>query len=125
MGITLKKQQGLTLISLIFVLGLIAFFVLLTFKIGPIYMQHGKVTHALETLKNRPDIQNQSKRDVWNSLNRQFGMDYIDHVKKRNVIITSNYGYLKVQIIYHVKVPLVANLSIWVDFDDSIEIGTK
>lgn len=120
-----KKQQGLTLISLIFILGFIAVIVLLVFKIVPIYMEHGKVTHALETLKNRPDIQNQSKRAIWNSLSKQFGMNYIYHVKKEHVKITSTHGYLKVQIIYHVKVLLVANLSAWVDFDDSIEIGTK
>jgi type II secretory pathway pseudopilin PulG len=33
-----KKQQGLTLISLIFVLGLIGFFTLLALKVGPTYM---------------------------------------------------------------------------------------
>lgn len=119
-----KKQQGMTLISLILVLGLIAFFVLLGFKIGPIYMEHGKVTHALATLKNRPDIENRSKYEVWLSLKKQFGMNYVYHIKKENVIITSRHGYLKVQIKYHVKQPLVANLSVWVDFDDSIEVGS-
>ena len=121
---TYKKQQGLTLISLIFILGLIAFFTLLALKVGPIYMEHGKVTHALQTLKNRPDIQNKSKREVWSSLNKQFGMNYVYHIKKENVKITSHPGYLKVQIKYHVKQLLAANLSVWVDFDNTIEVGT-
>ena len=119
-----KKQQGLTLISLIFVLGLIAFFVLLGFKVGPIYMEHAKVTHALSSLKNQPDIENKSKRYIWNSLNKQMGMDYIYHIKKEHVKITSSHGYMKVQIKYHVKQLLVENLSVWVDFDNSVEVGT-
>ena len=122
---TYKKQQGLTLISITFILGLIAFFTLLVFKVGPIYLEHSKVTHALETLKNRPDIENQSKRAVWYSLDKQFGMNYVYHIKKEDVKITSRHGYLKVQIKYHVKELLVANLSVWVDFDNSIEVGSK
>jgi len=120
-----KKQQGLTLISLIFILGIIGFFVLIALRVAPIYMEHGKVTHALETIKNRPDIQHQSKLSVWHTLNKQFGMNYIYHIKRKDVEITSRGGYLKVQIIYHVKQQFIGNLSIWVDFDNSIEVGTR
>ncbi|NOQ13518.1 MAG: DUF4845 domain-containing protein [Methyloprofundus sp.] len=119
-----KKQQGLTFISLIFVLGLIAFFVLLGLKVVPIYTEHAKVTHALATLENKPGIENKSKRDIWNMLNKQFGMDYVYHIKQKHVKITSSYGYMKVRIKYHVKEQLIANLSVWVDFDNSIEVGT-
>ena len=120
---TTKKQQGLTLISLTFVLGLIAFFTLLVLKIGPIYMNHSKVVHALETVKNRTDIADKSKREVWRSLTKQFDMNYVDHIKKENVKIASRHGYLKIEIKYHVKELIMYNLSVWVDFDNSVEVG--
>ena len=120
-----KKQQGITLISLILTLGLIAFFTLLVLKVSPIYMNHSKVVHALETLKHRTDIEHKSKRQVWISLQKQFNMNYVYDVKKKDVKITSRAGYLKVQIVYHVKELLVGNLSVWVDFDNSIEVGVK
>jgi len=120
-----KKQQGMTLISLILVLGLIAFFTLLVLKISPIYMDHSKVVHALETLKHRTDIEKKSKTEVWRSLSKQFNMNYVYDVKKKHVKITSRANYLKVQIVYHTKVLLVGNLSAWADFDDSIEVGSK
>ena len=124
MQTTYKKQQGITLISLILILGLIAFFTLLVLKVSPIYMNHSKVVHALETVKNRTDIEKKSKREVWISLEKQFGMNYVYDIKKKHVKITSRANYLKVQIIYHTKVLLFANLSVWVDFDDSVEVGT-
>ncbi|BCG63376.1 MAG: hypothetical protein methR_P1085 [Methyloprofundus sp.] len=120
---TNKHQQGITLISLIFLLGLIAFFTLLVLKIAPIYMDHSKVVHSLESLKRRPDIERQSKQAVWVSLSKQFNIAYVSHIKKKDVTITSRARYLKVQIIYHVKQPLFGNLSVWVDFDNSIEVG--
>ena len=118
-----KKQQGLTLISFFFLMGLIGFFVMLALKVGPIYMDHSKVVHSLESLKNRTDIEHNTKREVWTLLLKQLSMNYISHIKKENVRITSRTNYLKVQIAYHVKQPLFGNLSVWVDFDNAIEVG--
>jgi hypothetical protein len=47
-------------------------------------------------------------------------MNYVYDVKKRNVKITSRNGYLKVQIVYHIKKLIFGNLSVWVDFDELI-----
>ena len=118
-----KKQQGLTLISFFFLMILIGFFVMLALKVGPIYMDHSKVIHSLEALKSRADIEHHSKREIWTLLRKQLEMNYISHIKKENVKITSRTNYLKVQIIYHVKEPLFGNLSVWVDFDNAIEVG--
>lgn len=120
-----KLQKGMTLISFILVMGIIAFFTLITLKVGPIYMNHSKVVHALETLKNRPDIEEASKHEVWILLSKQFNMNYIENVTKKDVKITSRPGYLKVQIVYFVKKPFIDTLSIWVDFDNMIEVGTE
>jgi flagellar basal body-associated protein FliL len=118
-----KKQRGITLISLILLLGLIAFFTLLVLKIAPIYMDHNKVVHSLESLKRRPGIEKQSKQSVWIALNKQFNIAYVTNIKKNNVTITSRARYVKVRIAYHVKQPIIGNLSVWVDFDNSIEVG--
>jgi Tfp pilus assembly protein PilE len=122
---THKNQKGMTLISFIVAMVIIAFFTMIILKVGPIYMNHSKVVHALETLKNRPDIEEASKHDVWISLSKQFNMNYIANVTKKDVKITSRPGYLKVQIVYFVKVPFIDTLSIWVDFDNTIEVGTE
>ncbi len=120
-----QKQQGLTLISLIFVLGLIGFFTLLALKVGPIYIEHNKVVQALESLKRHPNIENESKRAVWITLSKQFSMNYVYDIKRKDVKITSRPGYLKVKIVYHTKQLLLANLSVWVDFDNEIEVGKQ
>ena len=121
-----NKQQGMTLISLVFVLTILGFLVLCALKAVPIYMNHGKVVHALESLKNRPDIETKSKREIWRSLQKQFDMNYIKAIKKEDVIITkASGGYLKVQIKYHVKEPFIQNLSLWADFDDFVEVGSQ
>lgn len=125
MNLSPKHQQGLTLISLIFVLGLIGFFVLLTLKIVPIYLDHGKVQSALAALKETPGIQEKSEAEIRESLNKRFNINYVYDVTKDDIKVVKHGEYLKVDIEYETVVKLVANLSVLAEFHDSFEVGQE
>ena len=120
-----ERQRGLTLISLIFVLGLIAFFTLLILKIAPIYIEHSKVVNSLAALKQTTDIQTKSKAEVWSVLDKRFNLNYVYDVTKNDVKITKRGTYLKVEIEYEVVKKMIGNLSVLVEFDDMIEVGVE
>lgn len=119
----LKHQQGLTLISLIMLLVFIGSMALLIMKILPIYLDHNKVANALNQVKQIEGIQNQSDFDIKNSFAKKFNMNYVYDVKPEDIRITKSGGYLKVSIEYEVVEPIVGNLSVLVQFDDSFEVG--
>lgn len=125
MNISPKRQQGLTFISLVFVLGFIATIVLLAFKIGPIYLDHNKVVSALAEMEKTPDIEEQSEAQIRDSLNKRFNMNYVYDVTQDDITITKQGDYLKVAIEYEVVKPLVGNLSALVEFNDVIEAGQQ
>lgn len=120
-----KPQQGLTLISTIFVLGLLAFFILLIFKVAPIYIDHSKVSNALAEIKALPDIQNKSATEIRSSLDKQFNMNYVYDVTQEDIEVVKHGTYLKVKIEYEVVKKLVANLSLLAEFNDVIEVGQE
>jgi hypothetical protein len=125
MNVSPKRQQGLTFISLVFVLGLIAFFVLLGLKIGPIYLDHSKVVSALEEIKKNSDIEEQSEAEIRDSLRKRFNMNYVNDVTQDEIKITKYQDYLRVAIEYEVVKEIAGNLSVLVEFDDAIEVGQK
>jgi len=125
MNLPLKHQQGLTLISLIFILGLIGFFVMLTLKIVPIYLDHGKVKSALEALKATPELQTKSEYEIRDSLNKRFSINYVYDVKPENIKVIRHGNYVKVDIEYETVVKLVSNLSALAEFHDTIEAGQE
>lgn len=125
MNLTSKRQQGLTLISLVFVLGLIGFFTLLTLKIVPIYLDHGKVKSALEALKQMPDLQTKSEFEIRDSLTKRFNINYVYDVKQDDITVVRHGDYVKVDIEYETVVKLVGNLSALAEFHDSFEVGQK
>ena len=118
-----KHQQGLTFISLIFVLALIGFFVLLGLKIGPIYLNHSKVVSALAEIEKTPDIEEQSEAEIRGSLNKRFDINYVDDVTQDDIKVTRQNDYLKVAIEYEVVTKIAGNLSVLVEFNDVIEVG--
>ncbi len=117
----MKKQQGLTLISIVFILVFICTVVLLVLKIAPIYMNHGKVVNALEALEAMPEIKSMSKRQIETSLSKRFNLNYVEDVTLDDVEIVKQPDYLSVRISYEVVQPIIGNLSVLVDFDDGFE----
>ena len=118
-----RHQQGLTFISLVFILALIAFFVLLGLKIGPIYLNHSKVVSALAEIEKTPDIEEQSEAEIRGSLNKRFDINYVDDVTQDDIKVTRQNDYLKVAIEYEVVTKIAGNLSVLVEFNDVIEVG--
>jgi hypothetical protein len=125
MNLPPERQQGLTLISLVFVLGLIGFFTLLTLKIVPIYLDHGKVKSALAALKESPDIKTLSEPEIRQSLSKRFNINYVYDVTPDEIKVIKHGDYLKVDIEYETVVKLVSNLSVLAEFHDSFEVGEK
>ena len=125
MIVSSKHQQGLTFISLVFILGLIAFFVLLGLKIGPIYLNHSKVVSTLSELKRTPDIEYQSESEIRNSLSKRFNFNYVNDVTQENITITRHENYLKIVIEYEVVKNIAGNLSVLITFNDVMEVNKQ
>lgn len=118
-----KKQQGLTFISIAALLGLLAFFVLLFLKVGPIYLNHSKVVDALYDVEKMGGLETLSKREIYTSFSKRFDMNYVTNVSKDDITITKHDGYLKVEIEYERVEKLFFNLSALVEFYDFFEVG--
>jgi hypothetical protein len=121
---SLKKQQGMTLISMSCIAIVIISMFLLALNVTPIYMDHGKVTGALDSIKSNTEARNESPEQLNNRLFKMFSVNNIDVVTKDNVTITrEDSGITKIHIRYEVVKKVVGNASILVEFDDTVDIG--
>jgi hypothetical protein len=124
MKASLKKQQGMTMISIICIAVVVISIFLLTLSIVPIYMDHGKVTGALDALKNNPEVKGESPEQISSRLFKILSINNIDDmITKDNVSIgKEDNGGTKIHIEYEVTKKLVSNASILVQFDDTVII---
>jgi hypothetical protein len=118
-----NHQKGLTFITIMIILGLIAFFVTLGLKVGPIYMNHSKVQNTLTAIKEMPGIENMSKREIALSISKRLNMNYVDKINKDDFEIIRHDDLLTVSIDYERAEKLMGNLSVLVEFSESFEVG--
>jgi hypothetical protein len=117
------KQKGLTFITMMLILGLIAFFTLLAFKIGPLYLNHNKIATAITDVKNISNVENLSKHEVRMSLAKRLNMNYVDKIKIDDFDITKRVNYISVELNYERVEKILGNLSVLVEFNESFEAG--
>jgi len=119
----IHRQQGMTLISLVFLMCGIGFVAMLVLKVGPIYLEHSKVTASLAAVEESVDVLNKSDSEIREMVRKRFDLNYVTNVTARDLVITKSGGYLKVQLQYEVVENIMGNLSVLVEFDDVIEVG--
>jgi hypothetical protein len=127
MKLSPKKQQGMTMISMVCIGIVIGSIFFLAIAIFPIYMDHNKVAGALKSLKETSEAGgvDETPAQLSGRLNKILGMNNIDNlITPENLTISKlENGHTKVHIEYEVVKKLVGNASILVEFSDTVDIG--
>lgn len=120
----LKRQAGITMWGMLFVLGILAFFLFLFFKLFPPYMDDFKIRSALDSLSRESDIDTMTVPEIREAMRKRLEIDSIDDLFDLNKIMTVEpQGRMKViRISYETVVPMAYNISAQLDFNHSIEV---
>ncbi len=116
------SQQGITFIGLMIILGLIAFFTLITLKILPIYMDDWKVVALLDGFKDEPLITQKTVAEIKTLIHRRMKIGYVDHLKLDQFDVEKKEGTLTLGIEYEYRVNLVGNLDVIASFNHEVKI---
>lgn len=122
MKASLPKQKGMTMIGFLLMFMLIGFFTLLTIKIGPLYLEHFKITSSLESLKKEPDWSEKPKEEIQKMLQRRWDVNSVDTVvASKDAQVTRQNGRVSVRVSYEAVTHIMGNADVLLTFDDSIE----
>jgi membrane protein implicated in regulation of membrane protease activity len=116
----MKRQQGVTAIGWLIILGLIGFFVLLTLKMVPSYMEYYKIVSTLESLESETSVS--SARDITKLIERRFDISYVNTISAKDVRVTSAGPNWRVRAKYDSKVHLFYNVYVVMAFDKQVQV---
>ena len=88
-------------------------------KLIPAYMQSVQISNVFNVIAHAPDMQKASPREIRISFEKRASIDAITAIKAEDIEITSDNGNLVLSASYSVKVPLVGNVSILLEFNPS------
>jgi hypothetical protein len=112
----------MTAIGWLLVLGLIAFFALITLRLVPLYLEYAKVASALESLENEPGITRKTKPEIVKMMQKRFEVNDVVNVSAKEIKVKKDKGILTVSIEYERREHLVSNLDVVATFDKKIEV---
>ncbi len=110
------KQRGVGLSNL-FLWSFVLFFVaVLGMKLVPVYIENAAIKKTLIAIANDPVLQNGTKAEIRTSFNKRAQIDDISVVDEGDIEFNKENGQAVLSIIYSVKTPLFANISLYLDF---------
>ncbi len=119
----MKRQSGMTMWGMLYVLGTLAFFLFLFFKLLSPYMTDFKIRSALNSVGQQSDAGTMSVVEIQNALYKHLEIDSADNFDIKDALTVQNRGNTRViRIAYQATVPMAFNISALIDFDHSVEV---
>lgn len=115
----LKRQQGVSLVGFIVVCIVVVFVAIFGFKLVPAYVEQYTINKIFRQIANNPEFANATAADVRAAYGRQISIDTVNAVGPSDLGITREAGQLVIEAEYRVTIPVIANVSLLVDFKAS------
>lgn len=113
-----SRQQGVSLSGLLGGAFVVAILALLVMKVVPEYIEHRAVSNAVKKVASGAGPES-SVGQVRSAFDRQANVDYITAITGADLEITKEAGTIVVAYSYEKRIPLVANVSLLLDFTGS------
>ena len=113
------QQRGLTLGGFMVGAFLVVIVAITLLKLVPAYIQDAQINSVFKDIAHDPDMQKATPHDIQNSFDRRASIDAITAIKGDDIDISTDGNMPVLSASYVVKVPLVANISLYLEFNPS------
>jgi hypothetical protein len=115
----------MTAIGWMLVLGLIAFFTLITLRLVPLYIEFGKVASVLESLPNEDGIGSMPRSEILSLVTKRFDVNDVRNVDPKLVKVSTDKGKKVISIEYERREHLVSNVDVVASFEKRVEVSAR
>jgi hypothetical protein len=113
----MKRQQGMTLISLIFIGFLLFIVVVIGMKVAPEYIEYYGILENVNRVAADPGLRDADARAVRNAYSKFAEINHSKSVTPQDLVVAKEGGVWHISFNYSKTIPLVANVSLLLDFE--------
>jgi hypothetical protein len=117
---SLQQQKGVTTIGWLIILALIGFFVLLTLRMAPEYMEYYKVVSTLDTMEKESGFSN--PKEIRRMAEDRFDISYVTVITNKDLKIKPFGQHYLVSADYESRVHLFGNVYVVMVFDKQVKV---
>jgi len=119
---SIRRQAGVTAIGWMIILGLIGFFVFLTLKMLPSYLDYFKVVSALESVEKKTAS---SPMEIRKHIGKQFDVSFVHAITPKQIKIKNMGEAFNVIAKYDDRVHLFANVDVVMSFENQVRVERR
>jgi hypothetical protein len=117
---SLQQQKGVTTVGWLIILALIGFFVLLTLRMAPEYMEYYKVVSTLDTMEKESGFS--TPQEIRRMAEDRFDISYVTVITKKDLKIKPFGQSYLVSAAYESRVHLFGNVYVVMVFDKQVTV---
>ncbi|MEK7708430.1 MAG: DUF4845 domain-containing protein [Pseudomonadota bacterium] len=114
---TLQKQKGISLSGLLVWSVILILIAISGLRIAPAYIEFSTIQKNLTAIVKDTNSQNMDLNQIRLSFNRRAQIDNIKSISGQDIKINKENGRIVLSAEYTTKIPLIANLSLTIDFE--------
>lgn len=124
----MRKQKGMTLIGMLFTAVVVVMAAVIIMRIIPVYLQHYSIVQSIKALNTTTEssLSGDPATDALmlrTSLTKRLDINGVEDLLGNQLVISpSGPKKYKVKLKYQVVKPLVYNMNLMFDFDDTYEV---
>ncbi len=122
MLINIRNQRGITFISLLLLLMIMGFFLLLLFKLGPVYLENYTVKTVLSNLRKDPMLHTRPSRAIRGAIDSQLYVNEVRRLGLKDIKLKREGSVVIINIDYFVRVPIIANVDAIMTFKEAARL---
>ena len=113
------QQRGMSFGGFIFGAFLLVICVIFGFRLIPAYIEDATINSTFREIAHDPSMQNATPQDIRASFDRRSAVDDLTSIKASDIVISSDGGTPVLSASYSVKIPVVGNISVLLEFNPS------
>ena len=113
------RQRGMGLLALMFWALISVFVFIVVLKLIPVYKENLAIKTTLSAIASDSVLQNREKWEIRKLFNERAEIDDISSVNGADLEIDKEDGKIVLGTAYSVKTPLFANISLYINFNES------
>ena len=113
------KQRGMGMMGFIMVAAGIVFVAILGMKVVPPYIHSAQIGQIFKAIASDPAMQSATIKEIKESYRKRASINYITDITEEDIEIAKDGNQLSVSANYSVKIPLVANITLLLEFNPS------
>lgn len=116
------RQRGATFIGMVVILAILGFGLYAGIRLTPLYFEYMEVVRALEQTAKENKGEGTSPQALRTALDRRWTVEDIKSLDPKDIEIKKNGNGFTMRAYYRAEAPFVANVSLVVDFDKSVDV---